>query len=170
MARLHVPWSATVTLHTPFLIHLLYSRLFGSHHTATLCSHVSCRLGTDILHTIGLLAFAITHTYFDFHTTTFQSRQSNAFSGNAIIGGILPLSHLTQMTYSYGRQRIRLLCTNYSILANFGTQPWMTAVPLLCTYNSTLYETLAVSRARQRNRLLCTNLSIQCITLAVSLG
>ena len=62
-----------------------------------------------------------------------------------------------QMTYSHGRQRNRLLRTNYSIFANIGTQPWMTAVPLLCTYYSIQCKTLAVSRGRQRIRLLCTN-------------
>ena len=60
MVRLHVLWSATVTQHTPFL------RLFVSHHTATLRLHISCRLGTDMLLTIGLHALL---TYINFHVS-----------------------------------------------------------------------------------------------------
>ena len=46
-----------------------------------------------------------------------------------------------QMAFSHGRQRNRLLCTNNSIFANTGTQPWMTAEPLLCTDYSIQFNT-----------------------------
>ena len=160
MVRLHVLWSATVTLHTPFFATVRFTP-----HCHTLFTRY-CRLGTDILHTIGLLVcFTHLHRFPRFNLC--DPMQSLAMQ--SLVASCHSLKPI-QMTYSHGRQRNRLLRTNYSIFANSGTQPWMTAVPLLCTYYSIQCKTLAVSRGRQRNRLLCTNISIQCITLAVSLG
>ena len=129
------------TAHPVFDSFTFFATVRFTPHCHTLFTR-SCRLGTDILHTIGLLVcFTHLHRFPRFNLC--DPMQSLAMQ--SLVASCHSLKPI-QMTYSHGRQRNRLLRTNYSIFANSGTQPWMTAVPLLCTYYSIQCKTLAVSR------------------------